>query len=142
MANLGGGWTWMHKILARFSMGLLVEAGDGGRGAPVPSGCSRISLFIYSFTASAMWGKRQKTCTSQGGLEPSGAQAQAYTAPTTAFRLPHPPADRPSPSFPVFTGGGVHAEGALISTTAMHVASWLKLATAAGNGTENDQKMT
>ena len=39
-------------------MGLLVEAGDGGGGAPVPSGCSRTSL-VFFFTASAMWGKQQ-----------------------------------------------------------------------------------
>ena len=48
----------MHTIPVRFSVGLLVEAGDGGGGAPVPSGCSRTSL-VFFFTASAMWGKQQ-----------------------------------------------------------------------------------
>ena len=37
----------MHTTLVRFNVGLLVEAGDGGGGAPVPSGCSRTSLFIF-----------------------------------------------------------------------------------------------
>ena len=50
------GWTWMYKTLVGFNAGLLVEAGDGGGGAPVPGSCSWTSLFIF-FTASAMWGK-------------------------------------------------------------------------------------
>ena len=37
----------MHMTASRFNVGLLVEAGDGGGGAPVPSGCSRTSLFIF-----------------------------------------------------------------------------------------------
>ena len=43
---------------SQINVDLLVEAGDGGGGAPVPSGCSRTSL-VFFFTASAMWGKQQ-----------------------------------------------------------------------------------
>ena len=32
---------------SQINVGLLVEAGDGGGGAPVPSGCSRTSLVFF-----------------------------------------------------------------------------------------------
>ena len=37
----------MHMTLATFNMGLLVEAGDRGGGAPVLSGCSQTSLVFF-----------------------------------------------------------------------------------------------
>ena len=41
------GSTWTNTAPTRFNVGLLVEAGDGGGGAPVPSGCSRTSLVFF-----------------------------------------------------------------------------------------------
>ena len=41
------GSTWTNTAPTRFNVGLLVEAGDGGGGAPVPGSCSWTSLFIF-----------------------------------------------------------------------------------------------
>ena len=41
------GSTWTNTAPTRFNVGLLVEAGDGGGGAPVPIGCSRTSLVFF-----------------------------------------------------------------------------------------------
>ena len=45
LCQSGQEWTWMHAALAGFNVGLLVEAGDRGGGAPVPSGYSRTIYF-------------------------------------------------------------------------------------------------
>ena len=47
LCQSGQGWTWTNTTPVRFNVGLLVEAGDGGGGAPVPGSCSWTSLFIF-----------------------------------------------------------------------------------------------
>ena len=58
----------MNITPVRFNMGLLVEAGDRGGGAPVPGNCSWISLFIF-FTAPAMWGTRKVAWVEDSALQ-------------------------------------------------------------------------